>query len=249
MIREVWNKYWQDKDEESRKKLIIHYIPLVKNICHRVPTKIPYYLDQEDMQSFGLMGLIKAIDKFDPEYGVKFETYARYRIRGAIIDEIRKANWLPRSLFQKIQIVSEVYQKAEQIGLYQTEEEVAAAADLTVEELHEVMVSTSHISFFSLDEFVGGGDKEGYSPMDVIAATDTVDPENMVELVEMKNNLARAIDKMNEKDKLVLAMYYNEKLTLKEIGQVIGVSESRVSQIHGRAILRLKALMGELGYA
>lgn len=239
----------QTRNDSVRQELIIRYIPLVKYIVNRLTVKIPHFLDKEDLQSFGLMGLIEAANKFKPENGVKFETYATYRIKGAIIDEIRKANWLPRSMFQKIQLVSKTYNKLEQMGVTVKDQEVASATGLTLDELYEVMQSLSCLSNISLDEVIGGGNGDGVTAKEMVADTNALESEAVVEDKELKAALKKGLEKMEERDRAILDLYYNEELTLKEIGKVLDVSESRVCQLHGRALLRLKASMGELGYA
>ena len=243
-----WEEFFRQRQDGLRQELILYYVPLVKQIVRRTVVKVPTHLDEEDLISFGLMGLINAVDKFNPDMGVKFETYASYRIRGTIIDEIRKANWLPRSIFKKLQLVTEAYRKLEQAEGEVGEEKWAREAGMTVQELHEVMVDISNLSCISLDEVMfkdGGGNLK---PGDLIKATDAPDPQSILERRELKKMLKKALEKLNEKERLILALYYNERCTLKEIGKVLNISESRVCQLHGRAILRLKAYLEEWEY-
>ncbi|ATW25648.1 sigma-70 family RNA polymerase sigma factor [Candidatus Formimonas warabiya] len=235
MVSDLWERFLQNRDENLRQELILHYIPLVKYIVQRINVKIPRSLDEEDLLSCGLIGLMEAVDKYNPENGAKFETYATYRIKGAVLDQVRKANWLPRSVFRKIQALMDTCQKLEQFGETLTEQAVASAAGMSLEEYHEALVDISNIACVSLDE--------------VIVSSDSPDPVKIMEDCELKTVLRNALERLNEKDKLVLSLYYHEKLTLKEIGKVLNISESRVCQLHGRAILRVRSLLEEMGYA
>lgn len=250
MIAEKWAEYIEKKHDSVRQDLILHYIPLVKYIMRRMKVKVPTHLDEDDLISFGLLGLIEAVDKFKPEMGVKFETYASYRIKGKIIDEIRKNNWLPRSAFKKLQQVTDVYCQLEQSEGVVSEENWAKKAGMTLEELHTVLVDISNISCISLDEVINNNSGSGtFTPGDQLASVDFPDPQALLEQRELKTLLKKALQKLNEKDRLILALYYNEGCTLKEIGKVLDISESRVCQLHGRAVLRLKSYMEEWEYA
>ncbi|MDD4752498.1 MAG: FliA/WhiG family RNA polymerase sigma factor, partial [Desulfitobacteriaceae bacterium] len=206
---------------------------------------LPSHLDEEDLVSFGFLGLIEAVDKFNPKIGVKFETYASYRIKGKIIDEIRKANFLPRSTYKKLQAATDAYRRLEQLEGNVTEEKWAEASGMTLDELHHVLVNVSNLSFISLDEVIRSYDAKSIKVGDTVVSADAPDPQSIVENRELRILLKNALERLNEKDKLILALYYNEKLTLKEIGKVLNVSESRVCQLHGRAVLRLKAQLEE----
>lgn len=249
MVLELWDKFVQTRDKESRQQIVLYYVPLVKLIVNRLNIKVPRSFDAEDLLSCGFMGLIEAVDKFNPKNGVKFETYASYRIKGAILDQIRKANWLPRSVFKKIQVLMETYQKLEQSGEVLTEQNVARMAGMSLNEFHETLVDISNISCVSLDEVMIGYSGGKFSALETAWDTDSPDPLAILEDRELRAGLRKALDRLSEKDKLVLSLYYNERLTLKEIGKVLNISESRVCQLHGRAILRLRSQLKELEYA
>lgn len=249
MVSDIWDKFAQTRDAGLRQELVLHYVPLVKFIVNRLNVKIPRSFDVEDLLSCGFMGLIEAVDKFNPSNGVKFETYASYRIKGAILDQIRKANWLPRSVFKKIQILMETYQKLEQTGEAFTEQKVAQTAGMSLDEFHETLVDISNISCVSLDEVMTGYSGGKFSALETAEAVDSPDPLAILEDLELRQALRKALERLNEKDQLVLSLYYNERLTLKEIGKVLDISESRVCQLHGRAILRLRSQLEELEYA
>ncbi|MEL7564658.1 MAG: FliA/WhiG family RNA polymerase sigma factor [Dehalobacterium sp.] len=249
MVLELWDKFVQTRDKELRQKIVLNYVPLVKLIVNRLNIKVPRTFDAEDLMSCGFMGLIEAVDKFDPNNGVKFETYASYRIKGAILDQIRKANWLPRSVFKKIQVLMETYQKLEQSEDELTEQNVAKMAGMSLEEFHETLVDISNISCVSLDEVMIGYSGGKFSALETAKDVGSPDPLAILEDRELRKGLRLALERLSEKDKLVLSLYYNERLTLKEIGKVLNISESRVCQLHGRAILRLKSQLEELEYA
>jgi len=249
MVLELWDKFVQTRDEELRQKIVLNYVPLVKLIVNRLNIRVPRSFDLEDLISCGFMGLIEAVDKFDPNNGVKFETYASYRIKGAILDQIRKANWLPRSVFKKIQALMETYQKLEQSGDELTEQNVARMAGMSLDEFHETLVDISNISCVSLDEVMTGYSGGKFSALETAKDMGSPDPLAILEDQELREGLRLALDRLSEKDKLVLSLYYNERLTLKEIGKVLNISESRVCQLHGRAIIRLRSQLEELEYA
>lgn len=245
MIAEKWEEFFQKKQGDLRQEIILYYVPLVKGILRRMIVKAPAHLDEEDLISFGFLGLIEAVDKFNPRMGVKFETYASYRIKGKIIDEIRKTNFFPRSTYKKVQVVNDAYRRLEQLDGLVTEEKWADAAGMTLEELREVLVKISNLSCISLDEVIKDCDTGNLTVGKVVEAVDSPNPQVIVEQRELRNLLKKALLKLDEKDRLILALYYNERLTLKEIGKVLKVSESRVCQLHGRAVLRLKAHLEE----
>jgi len=245
MIAEKWEEYFRKKQGDVRQELIVYYIPLVKHIVRRMIIRIPSHLEQEDLISFGIMGLIEAVDKFNPQIGVKFETYASYRIRGMIIDEIRKANWLPRSTYRKIHMVTETYRQLEQSEVLVSEAQWAAAVGMTLGELHEVLTDISNLSCISLEEVIKCRDAGRLTIGDAVISEDSPDPQVILEESELKAMLKKALLRLEEKERLILGLYYNERLTLKEIGNVFNVSESRICQLHGRAIIKLKAYLEE----
>ncbi len=246
----LWKKYSEDKRPELRKKLILEYSHLVKYIAGRLRVYFGANVEYDDLVSYGIFGLIDAIDKFDINKGVKFETYASLRIRGAIIDSIRKMDWVPRSLRQKSKELEKLYSELErELGYPPSDREVAEKLGMSLDEFYKLLNEVNLSSVISLEEFLEQNYELG---KDILTTAREDKPENYVELIELKEVLADAIDKLPEKERTVISLYYFEELTLKEISAIMKVSESRISQLHTKAILRLrgkltrhKALMGE----
>jgi RNA polymerase sigma factor FliA len=242
-IQTLWEEYRDSKDQELRDRLILTYAPLVKFVAGRVGASLPAHVDEQDLVSYGLLGLIGAIERFDPSREIKFETFAMARIRGAIIDELRSLDWVPRSVRTRArQIERAIAVLEKELMRAPTDEEIAKKLGVSEEELDDSLLEISRSSVAALDELwspSGGGDS--------IALIDTIedeagpDPEISLEQTEVKEALAEAISDLPEREKLVVTLYYYEELTLREIGEVLGVTESRVSQLHTKAILRMKA--------
>lgn len=245
-INELWNEYKEAGTRDIRDRLILHYAPLVKFVAGRVAVGLPQNVEQADLASYGIFGLIDAIDKFDPSRGFKFETYAIARIKGAIIDELRSVDWVPRSVRSKARSIEQAYSKLEN-ELHRTPDEVEVAKELgmTHAEFTQTLSQISLVGVVALDEIlVGTGERsEGSSTLGDTITDRTDDPVLAYEIEEMKHLLAGAINKMPERERLVLTLYYYEGLTLSEIGEVLGVTESRVCQIHTKAILQLRSRM------
>jgi RNA polymerase sigma factor for flagellar operon FliA len=220
----------------------------VKYIAGRIAVSMPPTVEFDDLVSYGILGLIDAIDKFNPKQGSKFKTYATVRIRGAIFDELRLLDWVPRSIRQKSKELEEVYTRLEhQLGRAATDEEVASALGITVEELEKLIVQVSGLSLSSLDDMWRiGDDSDEVSMMDTIESPPSKNPDALIEKEEIKKTLVEAINRLPEKEREVIALYYYEELTLKEIGEVLGVTESRVSQLHTKAILRLRGSLSRI---
>lgn len=234
---------------ESRDEKIIRYLPLVKMIAGRIFVSKFSPVDTEDLISFGIIGLIDAIDRFDPSKGVKFETYASLRIKGAIIDELRKLSWMPRTAVQKISKLNEVKENLKSsLGREPSDDEISAELDVPVEELRKTEVYINYLSVVSLDEIIFQSDDDEIFLYAAIEDEKSPRPDVQLEDKEKHDLLKAAIDMLDEKDKLVLSLYYYERLTLKEIGKVMDVSESRVCQIHSRAIIRLRENLKKLKY-
>jgi RNA polymerase sigma factor for flagellar operon FliA len=239
----LWQDYRRSGDQDLRDRLILTYAPLVKFVAGRVGASLPSHVDEQDLVSYGLLGLIGAIERFDPDREIKFETFAMARIRGAIIDELRSLDWVPRSVRTRARQIERAIAVLERELLRApTDEEIAAKLGVTGEELEDNLHEISRSSVAALDEL--------WSPSssgDQIALIDTIkdetepDPETSLEQSEVREALAEAISSLPEREKLVVTLYYYEELTLREIGEVLGVTESRVSQLHTKAILRLKA--------
>ncbi len=243
LVAQLWREYKADGSPEIRERLILHYSPLVKFVAGRVAAGLPQSIEQSDLVSYGIFGLIDAIDKFDPSRGFKFETYAISRIKGAIIDELRSIDWVPRSVRAKARAVERAYSKLEnELRRSPEDKEVAAELGMTEAELDAVLSQVSFTGLVALDELLsaGGSDRSGTSTVMDTIADRAHDPVEAFEVDEMKHLLADAINRMPDRERLVLTLYYYEGLTLAEIGGVLGVTESRVCQIHTKAILQLR---------
>ena len=241
-IERLWAEYKDTGAQELRDALIVHYSPLVKYVAGRVAVGLPQNVDQADLVSYGIFGLIDAIEKFDLGRGYKFETYAIARVKGAIIDELRSIDWVPRSVRSKARSLEKAYSKLEsQLHRTPTDAELAAELGMSDTQLQTTFSQISFIGLVALDEMLGG--ERGGDSMtlgDTIA--DSGDgPMAAYEVEEMRHILAQAINDMPEREKIVLTLYYYEGLTLAEIGEVLGVTESRVCQIHTKSVIHLRA--------
>jgi RNA polymerase sigma factor for flagellar operon FliA len=242
-LRSLWETFKATGDSALRERLILHYSPLVKYVAGRVGVGLPPNIEQADLVSYGIFGLIDAIEKFDLERAIKFETYAINRIRGAIIDELRSIDWIPRSVRFKAREVEKAYQSLEaKLQRTPTEAEVAHELGVKLEELHAIFSQVSFVNVVALDELLHAGGERG----DKMTLGDTLedpkapDPINLFEGEETKYILAKAINTLPEREKIVVTLYYYEGLTLAEIGQVLGVTESRICQMHTKAVLQLR---------
>ncbi|MGQ9778468.1 MAG: RNA polymerase sigma factor WhiG [Bacillota bacterium] len=241
--RELWQEYFRTKSKAAREALILKYAPLVKYVAGRVAIGLPPHVDPDDLVSFGIFGLIDALEKYNPDKGIKFETYAVARIRGAILDGLRSTDWVPRSVRQKARELERVCGELErQLGRAATDAKICAAMNLTMEEFHRLLAEVSCTTLTSLDELwlLHGNEEDAVRLMDLVRDAESTDPIRLVEMEEIKRELAEAIAKLPERERLVVALYYYEGLTLKEIGEILQISESRVSQIHTKAVLRLR---------
>ncbi|MDD6036280.1 MAG: FliA/WhiG family RNA polymerase sigma factor [Lachnospiraceae bacterium] len=239
----LWEEYSKSKSPELREQIIIEYAGLVKIVAGKLSIYLGYNVEYDDLVGYGTFGLIDAIDKFDYDKGVKFETYASLRIRGAILDQVRRMDWLPRTLRQKQKRLDAAYQKIEAAnGQFATDEELAAELDISVEELGQWQAQTKAAGVVSLDEYLEQGSENG-----IVGGTmsgDYAQPEKQMEQKAMKELLVQSLEALTEKEKKVIILYYYEELTLKEISEVLEVSESRVSQLHTKAIQRLRLKLG-----
>ncbi|HEX3033450.1 MAG TPA: RNA polymerase sigma factor WhiG [Bacillota bacterium] len=239
----LWIRYKDQKDVQAREDLILAYAPLVKYVAGRLAIGLPANVQRDDLYSYGIFGLMEAIERFDHQRGIKFETYAIARVRGAILDGLRAMDWVPYSVRQKARQLEKMYSEMEaKLGRAATDTEICSALEITMSQFHKMLLETGSTTVLSLDEQVGGegGDNEGIKLLDIIQDHQAQDPNSVAEYAEIKSMLAEAIDKLPERERLVIALYYYEGLTLKEIGQVLGVTESRISQMHAKAILRLR---------
>jgi RNA polymerase sigma factor for flagellar operon FliA len=240
----LWLQYRKTGDQAIRDRLILTYAPLVKYVAGRLGSGLPAHVDEGDLVSYGLLGLIGAIERYEPDRDVKFETYAIARIKGAIIDELRAMDWVPRSVRSRAREIERAIAALEaKLGRAPTDEEIAGKLEITTEELEDSLAEISRSSIAALDELwtVSGSGGDQIALIDTIEDTEAPDPQGTLSQTEMKEAIADAIARLPEREKLVVTLYYYEELTLREIGEVLGVTESRVSQLHTKAILRLKA--------
>jgi len=240
---ELWPLYKRTRDPQIRDAFIRQYAPLVKYVAGKVAAGMPNTVEFDDLVGFGVFGLLDAIEKFDPDKNVKFQTYAITRIRGAIFDELRSIDWVPRSVRQKTKEIEEAVVSLEsKLGRPASDTEIAGALGLSEDELLKTMLKISGTSVLSLnDVWYSGDDSDKISIGESIESPSSLNPDASVERDEVKRVIVQAISELPEKEKKVLVLYYYEDLTLKEIGQVLEVTESRVSQLHTKAILRLRA--------
>jgi RNA polymerase sigma factor for flagellar operon FliA len=233
----LWRQYRRTNDQAIRDRLILTYAPLVKYVAGRLGSGLPAHVDEGDLVSYGLLGLIGAIERFDPDRDIKFETYAIARIKGSIIDELRAMDWVPRSVRARARDIERA------IGALEAKLGRAAKLEVSQEELDDSLSEISRSSIAALDELwtVQGSSGDQVALIDTIEDTAGPQPSSALDKAEMKETIADAISRLPEREKLVITLYYYEELTLREIGEVLGVTESRVSQLHTKAILRLKA--------
>ena len=227
---------------ENREEVIIKYSPMIKYVANRIAMRLPPHIEVDDLISVGVLGLMDAITKYDSSRGAKFKTYAEFRVRGAILDELRSMDWVPRSIRQKASQVDKVVQGLQaKLRRQPEDEEVAKEMGLSLEQFHETLNETKSIPIFSLEDLgiaKESGDQQ--SLLDCLAGKADADPQTQIRLVELKEIIAKAIDALPEKERLMVSLYYYEELTMKEIGAVLDITESRVSQIHSKAVYRLR---------
>ena len=241
-IEQLWADYKANRNQETRDKLIVQYSPLVKYVAGRVGVGLPRNVEQADLTSFGVFGLIDAIEKFDPERGYKFETYAIARIKGAILDELRSIDWVPRSVRSKARNLERAMAKLESENhRAPTDKEVAEEMGVTEAQLQTTLSQISFVGVAALDEMLSGGERGESVTLGDTVADSGEGPMGVYEVEEMRQILAESINRMPEREKIVLTLYYYEGLTLAEIGRVLGVTESRVCQIHTKAVLQLRS--------
>ena len=238
----LWSEYAKKKSPDIREKLIIEYAGLIKVVAGRLSMYLGYTVEYDDLVGYGTFGLIDAIDKFDCLKGVKFETYASLRIRGAILDQIRKMDWIPRTLRQKQKKIEMAEQKLEAVyGRPGTEEELANELEISVEELINWQNQTKMNNLVSLDEFLEQGSEV---KVDINTSSHFDQPEKVMEREELKVLLAETLESLTENEKKVILFYYYEELTLKEISKILEVSESRVTQLHTKALQKMRLKLG-----
>lgn len=240
---QLWKEYRKTHNQEIRDTLIKQYAPLVKYVAGKISVGMPQNVDFDDLVGFGVFGLFDAIEKFDPEKHVKFKTYAVTRIRGAIFDELRSIDWVPRSVRQKTREIEDTIQTLEaDLGRSASDNEVAKAMNMSLEQYNQMVLKVRGTSILSLnDVWFTGDDSDKVSIQDSIESPVSLQPESIAEKDEIRRVIVQAINELPDKEKKVLVLYYYEDLTLKEIGKVLEVTESRISQLHTKAIMRLRA--------
>jgi len=241
VLTEAWQEYKVNGKNSAREELILRYLPLVKQLASRLAVRLPPWVSQEDLESAGIFGLMSAIDRFDPNHGTEFEAYAYLRVKGAMLDEIRRLTWLPRSLWQRMQEVNQVREELEKkSGQRPSDEELAKILGITAGELAKVTFYFQAVCPVSLEEVVNANNGNQVCWGNLVEDPLSPDPLEQLCKTDERSLLARAVAELDEKLKLVLALYYQEGLTLKEIGRVLNVSESRVCQLHAKAISKLR---------
>jgi RNA polymerase sigma factor FliA len=247
-LKDLWRRYRTAGDERARERLVVAYSPLVKYVAGRLASGLPTHVEAADLISYGLIGLSSAIERFEPDREIKFETYAIPRIKGAIIDELRALDWVPRSVRARAREIERANVKLEhRLHRAPTDEEMAAELEITTEDFHDALIQISNSTIAALDELWTVSDTSGdqVSLLDTLHDPEAPDPAKVMDESELDDRVADAIARLPEREKLVIALYYYENLTLREIGEVLGVTESRISQLHTKAVLRLRSRLGE----
>jgi RNA polymerase sigma factor for flagellar operon FliA len=243
----LWERFKSTGDDRIRDMLIVQYSPLVKFVAGRVGVGLPRNVDQSDLVSYGIFGLIDAIDKFEPERGFKFETYAINRIKGAILDELRAMDWVPRSVRARAREIERSMAELEhRLQRTPSDEELAKHMGQSVEDLQDALAEISNLGVVALDEVLSPDSSNSLG--DMVADTTGRGPEQVFQKEETRRILADAINRLPDRERLVLTLYYYEGLTLAEIGDVLGVTESRVCQIHAKSVMSLRNRMTEPSY-
>jgi RNA polymerase sigma factor FliA len=245
-VQALWERYQGTGDPGVRERLILHYAPLVKYVAGRVAVGMPAYVEHADLVSYGIFGLMDAIEKFDLDKGYKFETYAVTRIKGAIIDELRSVDWVPRSVRAKARKVEAAIGRLEaDLHRSPSEEELAEELGWGLEELQDTLAKVSMTSLAALDEVLDVGEGDRVSLVDTLQDLTAESPEESLDDVETKRLLRESLGRLTEREQTVLGLYYFEGMTLAQVGDVLGVTESRVCQIHTKAVMSLRAKLLE----
>ncbi len=247
-LKDLWRRYKREGDERARERLVVAYSPLVKYVSGRMASGLPAHVEEADLISYGLGGLISAIERFELEREIKFETYAITRIKGAIIDELRSLDWVPRSVRARARAIERANTKLEhKLQRAPTDEEMSLELEMSVSDFQDALLQISNSTIAALDELWTVSDASGdqVSLLDTLHDPGAPDPAAVMDQTDLKDRIADAIARLPEREKLVVALYYYENLTLREIGEVLGVTESRVSQLHTKAVLRLRGRMSD----
>ena len=235
---------WAGLSMEEKNRYVEQYAPLIKYLADRLAARLPDHINKDDLVSAGVLGLIDAVDKFDPSRAILFKTYAEFRIKGAMLDELRSMDWVPRSIRKKTSQLEKLWQRLEgELGRPPSDEEAAAALNLSVPDYLKLLHEVRTINILDLDAFRAvdkSGARETRDIYDILADESALDALTAITQDETREVLAKAIEELAEKERLVITLYYHEELTMKEIGQVLGYTESRISQLHTKSLLRLK---------
>ncbi len=243
--QELWKKYCETRQQSIKEQLIVEYSDLVKYVAGRLSIYFGSNVEYDDLVGYGVFGLIDAIDKYDLTKNVKFETYASLRIRGSIIDAIREQDWAPRSLRKKSKELERAYSEIEnELGHSASDKDVAEKLGISLDELNKLLQEVNMSQMISLEDYLEQNRESGFDLLSLERSSEQ--PEECLEIVELKEILSEAIEKLPEKERLVVTLYYYEELTLKEISVIMKVSESRVSQLHTKAILRMRGKLERL---
>ncbi|MCP4005898.1 MAG: FliA/WhiG family RNA polymerase sigma factor [bacterium] len=241
MLRDAHEKHGKIP-QEVKETIVLEHTALIRYIVNRIAVRLPSHIDLDDLQSTGVIGLMDAIDKYNPDKNCKFKTYAEFRIKGAILDQLRSLDWVPRSIRQKSRRLEQAYQEIEQrVGRAATESEVASSLGLDLEEFHFLVNQVRGVSMVNLDELRSGGDSDQPLHGDIFEDVKSENPFSSLKLRERREAVAECIGILPEKERLVISLYYYEDLNMKEIGGVLGITESRVCQIHTKAVARLRS--------
>ncbi|MCB1146503.1 MAG: RNA polymerase sigma factor WhiG [Leptospiraceae bacterium] len=246
--QELWREYARSKNPRIRDYFVVKYAPLVKYVAGKLAVGMPHNVEFDDLVSYGTFGLLDAIEKYDASKEVRFKTYAMTRVRGAVYDELRSVDWIPRSIRQKAKEVERIIIELEnKMGRTVEDEEIAAELDMSIDDFHQLISKIAGTSLVSLnDVWHSSDDSDDLSFMETIEAPNATNPDVIVEREETKGVIIEAIKKLPDREKKVVVLYYYEDLTLKEIGEVLEVTESRVSQLHTKAIMRLRGKLAQM---
>lgn len=240
----LWESFSETRNDKIREKLLFQYLPLVKHIAGGIIGKLPASVSIDELIDAGVIGLLESIDRYDTKASVKFETYAFTRVRGAMMDELRKMDWAPRSLREKTKRLDEAHRVlAAKLGRQPSQEEIAEHLEITLEKFHQLTKEVIAVNPISFDQEIFSGSGESTNLYDVVEERDAITPMKSLEDKELKSMVVEEIENLPKNEKLVIALYYYEELTLREIGEILNLSESRVSQIHSKVVKKLKTAL------
>ena len=240
----LWESFSETRNEKIREKLLFQYLPLVKQIAGGIIGKLPASVSIDELIDAGVIGLLESIDRYDTQASVKFETYAFTRVRGAMTDELRKMDWAPRSLREKTKRLDEAHRVlASKFGRQPNNEEIAEHLEITLDKFHQISKEVGAVNPISLDKEIFSGSGESTNLYDIVEEKDAITALKSLEDKELKSLMVKEIEKLPRNEKLVIALYYYEELTLREIGEILNLSESRVSQIHSKVVKKLKTAL------